>query len=87
MQDRIEKLLNKLKIVTELVIPASYDKNTTEEILIIDLCEKAISERFKQLLMGVEVDKKLKVVTYRATAFLLTEYEVRALIRYAKMLH
>ena len=85
MQSRIDKLLDKLKVETEMVLPATYDEETTKEILIIELCEQALGKRFEQLCMGIKIDKKFHLATYHATAYILSEYDVRALIRYARM--
>jgi hypothetical protein len=85
MQSRIDKMLSKMKVETEIVLPASYGEETTKEILIVELCEQALGQRFDKLCMCVEIDKKFELATYHATAYLLSEYEVRALIRYARM--
>jgi hypothetical protein len=85
MQSRIDKLLDKLRVETEMVVPMSYGDETTREILIVELCEQALGLRYKQLCMCIEVDKKYHLATYRAKAYVLSEYEVRALIRYARM--
>lgn len=86
MQSRIDKLLDKLKVETEMMVPTYYEEDTTKEILIVELCEQAIEKRFEQLCMGIKVDKKLHLATYHATAYVLSEYDVKALIRYARMM-